>query len=107
MATEIWRATLRDWGFQLQTGGLDQCITSLKKQKGARQIREMYKAIVNAIIYHIWQARNLLIFKGQTQEISNIVRAIREQIIQRMLHLHIHSHKYHKCIEYLSHRGRP
>ncbi|KAJ8424810.1 hypothetical protein Cgig2_018492 [Carnegiea gigantea] len=51
---EIWRETLRDWGIHLQVEGLEQCVASFKKQKGARQIRGLIKAIVNAVIYHIW-----------------------------------------------------
>ena len=79
-AKEIWWETLTDWNIQLQTEGIDNCIVSLKKQTGPRQIRELHTAITNAVIDHIRQAQNILIFQGKTQDTKIIVKAIREQI---------------------------
>jgi len=64
----------------------------------------MHTAIVNAVIYHIWQARNSLIFKGKAMETMTIVKHIREQITQRVLHLHFQKGNYSDCIEFISHR---
>ena len=105
-AQDIRRETLRDWGIQLQVEGLERCIASPKKLKGARQIRGIVKAIVNAVFNHIRQARNLMIFKEKNQATIDKVQAIREQITQRVLHLHLHSHKYTKSIEFSSYRDR-
>ena len=104
-ARDIWKETLRDWGIQLHTDGFEQRMDTLKKQIVARQIRQLLKAIVSAVIYNIWQARNTLIFQGKTQETKNIVHCIREQITHRILQLHYHKQKYPKCIEFLSHRA--
>ncbi|KAJ8422061.1 hypothetical protein Cgig2_009799 [Carnegiea gigantea] len=103
---DICKETLQDWGIKLQVDGLEQCIASLQKLKGARQIRGLVKAIVDAVIHHIWQARNFIIFKEKTQATADIVRAIREQITQRVLHLHHHSHNCTQCIDFLFSRNR-
>ena len=65
----------------------------------------MHTAIVNAVIYHIWQARNSLIFKGKSMETMTILKHIREQITQRVLHLHFQKENYFDCIEFISNRG--
>ena len=78
---------------------------SLKKQTGNRKIRQMHTAIVNAVIYHIWHARNSFIFHGKSMETTTIVKHIREKITQRVLHLHFQKENYSDCIEFISHRG--
>ncbi|KAJ8431936.1 hypothetical protein Cgig2_017422 [Carnegiea gigantea] len=105
-ANEIWKETLQDWGIKMQVDGLEQCRVSMKKLKGTRQISGSAKAIINAVLHHIWQARNFLIFEDKTQAIVDIVRSIREQFTHRILHLHPHSHSYTQCMDFLFSRHR-
>lgn len=64
-AVEIWTRFERHWGLKLQIIGMEQGIRSVYNLKLRRKTRRLVYAMITAIIYNIWQARNHLIFKNQ------------------------------------------
>ena len=71
----------------------------------ARQMRGIVFSLVNAVLYQIRQARNMLIFEEKASGTKEIVNAINEQITQRALQPQHHKKNYTKCIDYLMHRS--
>lgn len=101
-ATELWQQFCTEWNLNLNLRGREAFITTLKKLKMARKLRSLIQAMTNAVIYHIWQARNML-FKEYYQ-VHSILKDIKAQILQRVLQIHQHRQKYKTCIDFLLHR---
>ncbi|KAJ8429180.1 hypothetical protein Cgig2_011784 [Carnegiea gigantea] len=90
--------------YRTQMTGIEQCIKSLTKLQMPRTMKAVLYAMINAVIYHIWMARNKLMLKDQTYLAKKILKEAREQITQRILHLQQHSQKYTTSIEYMLYR---
>ena len=103
-AKELWGEFTAEWNLNLDIRGKEALILSLKRLKLTRKMRGLVHAMSNAVIYHIWQARNMLLFKKETYQVSSILRDIKTQIIQRVLHIHQYNHSYNICIDFLLHR---
>jgi len=64
---------------------MEAYINSLNKLKMPRKLRSLIQAMTNAVIYHIWHARNKLFLKNEVHPVHNILKEIKAQIIQRVL----------------------
>ena len=103
-AKEIWSKFCAEWKLTLDVRGREALILSLRNLKIARRLRGLVHAMTNAVIYHIWQARNMLLFKQETYQVHSILKDIKNQIIQRVLQIHQYKHRYNTCIDYLLQR---
>ena len=100
-ATVIWEDFQKEWGIKLEMTGMELCLTSLTKLKQSRNTRGVLYALINAVTYYICKARNHLVFKNQTLTPQQILHEAREQITQRILHLHHYKHNYNTCIDFI------
>jgi len=84
-AKELWQLTCTEWNLNLNLDGMEAYINSLNKLKMPRKLRSMIQAMTNAVLYHIWHARNKLFFKNEVQPVHSILKDIKARIIQRVL----------------------
>ena len=103
-AKEIWERVQEEWQLKLDVRGRETLILSLRTLKMNRKMRNLVQAMSNAVIYHIWQARNMLLFKQESYQVHSIMRDMKTQLIQRVLQIHQYNHNYNNCIEFLLHR---
>ncbi|KAJ8422480.1 hypothetical protein Cgig2_017608 [Carnegiea gigantea] len=93
-----------EWDIILQLDGKGAFITSLIKLRMPRKMRGLIQAMVNAVIYHIWLARNRMIFKNTVYPAQEMRKEIKSQLIQRALQIHQNRKNYNACIDYLLQR---
>ena len=103
-AKEIWERVQEEWQLKLDVRGRETLILSLRTLKMNRKMRNLVQAMSNAVIYHIWQARNMFLFKQESYQVHSIMRDMKTQLIQRVLQIHQYNHNYNNCIEFLLHR---
>ena len=103
-AKELWDKFTAEWSLNLDARGREALILSLKRMKLTRKMRNLIHAMSNAMIYHIWQARNMLLFKNETYQATSILRDIKTHVIQRVLQIHQCNHSYTSCIDFLLRR---
>ena len=103
-AKEIWDRFWEEWRLTLDVRGRETLILSLRNLKMTRKMRCLVQAMSNAVIYHIWQARNMLLFKQETYQVQSILKDLKTQIIQRVLQIHQYNHNYDTCIDFLLHK---
>ncbi|KAJ8441434.1 hypothetical protein Cgig2_023620 [Carnegiea gigantea] len=65
-AAAIWEDFQKEWGIKLEMTGIEPCLKSLTKLKQSRKMRWVIYALITAVTYNIWKARNHLVFKNQT-----------------------------------------
>ncbi|KAJ8436062.1 hypothetical protein Cgig2_000358 [Carnegiea gigantea] len=85
----------------LNKDGKEAFIISLRNLKMPKRLRSLIQVMTNAVIYHIWQARNKLFFKNEPHSVHSILKEIKAQILDRVLQIHQHRHKYTTCIDFL------
>ncbi|KAJ8427720.1 LOW QUALITY PROTEIN: hypothetical protein Cgig2_022194 [Carnegiea gigantea] len=100
-ARDIWQQFCAEWDIMLQLDGKGAFITSLIKLRTPRKMRGLIQAMVSAVIYHIWLARNRMIFKSTVYPAQEILKEIKSQLIQRVLQIHQNRKNYNACIDYL------
>ena len=100
----IWKDFQKEWGIKLEMTGIEPCCKSLTKLKQSRKIRGVIYALINAVTYHIWKARNHFVLKIQTFTPQQILQEAREQITQRILHLQQYKHNYNTSIDFILNR---
>ncbi|KAJ8420080.1 hypothetical protein Cgig2_019936 [Carnegiea gigantea] len=74
---DIWTLLCTKWNFKLQFDGIEAFITSLIKLKMPRKLRSLIQAVANAVIYHIWPARNRLLFKNKVYPVHEVLKEIK------------------------------
>ena len=78
-----------DWcSAQTYLARMDKLDANLKSQKGMNQITY---AMATTVVYHLWWARNQLIFPRKDQSSTYIIKSIKEKILQRVLYRGKHS----------------
>jgi len=83
---------------------MEAFITSQVKLKMPRKLRRLIQAVANAVIYHIWLARNRMLFKNKVYPTHELLKEIKRQLRQRVLQIHQYRKNYNTCIDYLLHR---
>ncbi|KAJ8422262.1 hypothetical protein Cgig2_029105 [Carnegiea gigantea] len=101
---DLWTLLRAEWSLKLQLDGMKTFITSSIKLKMPKKLRSLIQAMANAVIYHIWLARNRLHFKNQVYPVQGVLKEIKAQITQIVLQIHQHRNKYNTCIDFLLHR---
>ena len=74
-----------EWSLKLQLDGMEAFINSLIKLKMPKKLRSLIQAMANAVIYHIWLAKNRLLFKNEVYPVQGVLKEIKAQITQRVL----------------------
>ena len=103
-AREIWSNFCTEWGLQLQLEGREAFIKYMYKMKKPRKMRSLFQALVCAVIYQIWFARNRQCFHNITFPAQEVLTEIRRQVTHRILQLHQHRGNYNACIDLLLQR---
>ncbi|KAJ8436671.1 hypothetical protein Cgig2_006381 [Carnegiea gigantea] len=102
---QIWTQFQQNWGVKIHNAEMGQFIQSLSNLQMPRKRRGVIYTMVNALIYNIWMVRKKTIFKGSPFPVNRILREVKEQVIQRILHMNSHSYKYNACLDYLLYRS--
>ncbi|KAJ8421919.1 hypothetical protein Cgig2_025305 [Carnegiea gigantea] len=66
-----------DWDIMLQRDRMEAFITSLIKLKMRRKLRGLIQAMASVIIYHIWLAKNRMMFKNNVYPAQEILKEIK------------------------------
>ena len=85
----------------LQLEGKEAFMTSLIKMKKPRKMRGLVQAMISAVIYQIWLAKNRMIFKNTVYPAQEILKENRTQPTQRVSQIHQNRKNYKACIDYL------
>ncbi|KAJ8439779.1 hypothetical protein Cgig2_029039 [Carnegiea gigantea] len=88
----------------VQMTGVDDFVNSLTKLKMSRRIRALFYAMVNAVIYNIWLARNRKLFYSKAYPVEDMLKEIKRQVTLRVLHLHQYRQNYTSCLDFLLHK---
>ena len=71
----------------------------LLKIKAVQQQKQIFYAAFTAIIYHIWEVRNQLIFQEKAVQKGQITKAVKEDVIQKALYRAQKNPKYYRYID--------
>jgi len=100
-ATKLWEGVLKDWQVNIQLIGMEEFIHSLTKLHMSRRKRALFYAMVNAVIYNIWTARNRKMFNNIAYHTDDALKEIKRQVTLRVLQLHQTTHHYSSCLDIL------
>ena len=67
--------------------------------KGSQHQKRIYIAAYTATIYHIWEARNQLIFKDMAVDKLRMIKTIKEEVVQRILYRAKENKSYYRYID--------
>ena len=90
-----------EWRVDLQLTGLAGFVDSLRKQKMSRKIKGLFHAMVNAVVYNIWHARNRKVYQNKDYPVNEVYNEIKTQITSRVLHVHQYKQRYSMCTDLL------
>ena len=94
ISRDIWNQFCTEWGVLLQLQGKEAFITSLCNMRKPRKMRSLVQALVSAVIYQIWLARNRKIYKNVVYSTHEVLKEIRRHITHKVLQLHQNKEKY-------------
>ncbi|KAJ8430542.1 LOW QUALITY PROTEIN: hypothetical protein Cgig2_012326 [Carnegiea gigantea] len=100
-ADTLWTTLKTWWPFPATLTAIEGRIRSILKTKGDRRSRQITFTIFTVGIYHIWVARNTVLFKHQIVPVTTSIRNIQEQILHRVLFLHLSTQNYSSQIDRL------
>ena len=93
-AQSIWTGVHNFWPLPLTATTMEGRLNTLLKIKGDKQSKQVTYAICSIVIYNIWIARNLSIFRRQPPNVEDTIKIINDQVIHRALYLHTYTQKY-------------
>lgn len=95
------RGVITAWtGVQIQDGDIRKTLESIKRNNWKQTKKEIVAAIFGSMFYHTWRARNWRMFKGVNVNIEDVVRQIKQDVIER-IDTSGRSRKAHTCREFL------
>ncbi|XP_062083482.1 uncharacterized protein LOC133789739 [Humulus lupulus] len=65
---------------------LEACLKSIKRRKLSKFKREFLVAVLNAVVYCIWEARNVSLWEQKVYTVNNIVKKIKYDVCNRFSH---------------------
>ncbi|KAJ8425193.1 hypothetical protein Cgig2_004315 [Carnegiea gigantea] len=71
----------------------------LQNIKAPQHMKRIFYTAFTATIYHIWEARNNLIFKEKTLDKRKLTKAVKEDVIQRTLYRAKENTRYYRYID--------
>ena len=99
---KVWKGLAKWREFTIVAQNSQHMLTKMKNRKGPRTLKQITSGIVTTVIYHIWNARNSMVFKQQLIPTEQSVQTIKEQFRGRiLLFLNIISRKYSTHIDRL------
>ena len=98
-ARMVWEGIGKWWQYLPSATSTDQLLDKMKHARGSRVSKMISGAVLAATIYHIWNARNQLIFKTHTLTAHYTIEKIKDQVRHRFLLLHFQHRKYTKYID--------
>ena len=100
-AQTVWEK-LRQWWTQLPSvQNSTQLLSYVKHDHNNGSLKQITSALITAIFYHIWSARNHKIFKNKQITASQTAYQVKEQVRSRILYLNTCSKKFKGCIDRL------
>ena len=94
---EVWE-TIGKWVYNPRQSG-QEWLQVLLNCKGPQHQKRIYNAAFTATIYHIWEARNQLIFKDMEVDKLRMIKTIKEEVIQRTLYRAKGNKSYYRYVD--------
>lgn len=99
-ATQTWNLVQSWWSLPTHTQAA-HLAHKLSRSTPPKARRQIDCAVFAAVIYHIWFARNQMVFEGRFIPPERLAHQIKDQVRQRILFLNITSTRFAKYIDEL------
>ena len=96
---DFWKILHTWWPSSISYLSHQDFLHSLQRLRGAKTWKQITYAILMAGIYHIWATRNLKKYKNKQLPAHTVFNQLKNQIIQRVLLLGKHNHRYWQYID--------
>ena len=97
---EVWIG-VRQWFNLTERCEWKEWLKYILVLKAATVQKDMIFTTFNAVIYTIWWTRNQLTFHNKKITTDQILKQVKDYIMQRLLFINKNSSKYYTCIDIL------